>query len=189
MGNVGLCFAETELPFTRSYGVVRGKLIAGCYPGDLDPIQARMKLDGLARCRVGLVINLTEANEIGRSGKPFVDYRPALNEIVQTNGHDIQCERLSIRDMDVPTPTHMQMILNRIDQANAAKQVVYVHCWGGKGRTGTVVGCYLARHGMAVGDAALTLLNELTKASSYDFGDVPQTEAQCEFVRNWKHAH
>ncbi len=65
-------------------------------------------------------------------------------------------------------------------------EVVFVHCWGGKGRTGTVIGCYLARHGLATGEAALQLLNELAKTSSYNFGCVPQTLAQCAFVRNWQ---
>ena len=101
-------------------------------------------------------------------------------------GRTIQFERLPIRDVDVPTVAQMQRILDTIDDANAAGQAVYVHCLGGKGRTGTVVGCYLARHGLAVGDAALDRLNELTKAAPYDFGPVPQTSAQCDFVRNWR---
>jgi len=179
-------FKTTELPFPRAYCVSPGQLIAGCYPGDLEPAEARIKLEGLVRCQVGLVINLTEAEERNWDGKPFVDYRPMLNDIAQTAGHNIRCERLSIRDNDVPTASHMQIILDRIDRANADEQVVYVHCWGGKGRTGMVVGCYLARHRIAVGDEALVLLNKLAKASPYDFGPVPQTEAQREFVRNWR---
>ena len=59
-------------------------------------------------------------------------------------------------------------------------------CWGGKGRTGTVIGCYLARHGLAVGEAALIRLNEITKAALFDFGTVPQTITQGTFVRNWR---
>lgn len=33
--------------------------------------------------------------------------------------------------------------------ALAAGQTVYVHCYGGIGRTGTVVGCWLVRHGLS----------------------------------------
>lgn len=88
--------------------------------------------------------------------------------------------------MGVPTVAQMQRILDTIDGANAAGQVVYVHCLGGKGRTGTVVGCYLARRGLAVGEAALERLKELTMAAPYDFGPLPQTSEQCAFVRNWR---
>ena len=97
-----------------------------------------------------------------------------------------QWEHLAIRDCDVPAVAQMQKILDAIDQASVSGQIVYVHCWGGKGRTGTVVGCYLARQGVAVGEAALKLLSQLTKAAPYDFGYVPQTPAQCAFVRNWR---
>jgi len=55
----------------------------------------------------------------------------------------------------------MIRILDQIDRGMEQNPAVYLHCWGGRGRTGTVVGCYLARHGMAVGEAALDLLGEL----------------------------
>ncbi len=176
------------LPFPRSYCVVPGLLLAGCYPGDLDPTEAQAKLEGLVQCNVGLVINLTEVGETNWNGVQFVDYCPMLNGLAQKVGRSISCERLSIRDNDVPASEQMRLILDRIDEPNAAKQVVYVHCWGGKGRTAMVVGCYLARHGIAVGEGALVRLNELVKASAFNFGYVPQTKAQCEFVRNWKQA-
>jgi len=36
----------------------------------------------------------------------------------------------------------MHEILDTIDAALSAKRIVYVHCWGGVGRTGTVIGCH-----------------------------------------------
>jgi hypothetical protein len=174
------------LPFKRAYWAAPGRLVAGCYPGGLDPEEARRKLQGLIACGVGRVLSLMEADEVGVGGKPFVDYRPLLEALAQEAGRVLQFERLPIRDMDVPSIAQMQKILDAIDHANSTGQVVYVHCWGGKGRTGTVVGCYLARHGLAVGEAALKRLNELTKAAPYDFGYVPQTAKQCDFVRNWR---
>lgn len=160
--------------------------MAGCYPGDRDPAEAQQKLAGLVRCGVGVVVDLMHADEVDHAGQPFVDYRHALAEAARGAGRGVRCERLPIRDMEVPTSAHMRRILDTIDAANAAGDVVYVHCWGGKGRTGTVVGCYLARHGVAVGQAALVRLNELTRNVDYDFGPVPQTATQCDFVRDWK---
>lgn len=173
------------IPFPRSYWAAPNRLLAGCYPGDPDPAEARQKLNSLVVCGVGLVINLMHMDEVNHDGKPFVEYGPVLEEIARKSGRSVRCERLPIRDNDVPSVTHMRKILDMIDQSNAAGEVVYVHCWGGKGRTGTVVGCYLARHGLAVGDAALRRLKELAMASPYDFGPVPQTTAQCDFVRKW----
>lgn len=62
-----------------------------------------------------------------------------------------------------------------------------VHCWGGIGRTGTVVGCFLRGQGFT-GDAALqkvqTLYTEnMPKAARLAFS--PQTREQRDYVRNW----
>jgi len=174
------------LPFDRAYWVVPFLLLAGCYPGDSDPGVARRKLQGLIQCDVSRVISLMPSSETDTGGRPFVDYQAPLAELARSSGRVVQFDRLPIRDMDVPGISQMQKILDTIDQANAGGQIVYVHCWGGKGRTGTVVGCYLARHGLAAGDAALIQLKKLTKAAPYDFGPVPQTSAQCAYVRNWR---
>ena len=36
-----------KVPFNRSYWVVPGKLLAGCYPGSEDPIEEERNLKGL----------------------------------------------------------------------------------------------------------------------------------------------
>jgi hypothetical protein len=66
--------------------------------------------------------------------------------------------RCTIVDFGVPSPQEMTAILDVLDAALAAGRVVYLHCWGGVGRTGTVVGCYLVRHGMR-GEEALAALD------------------------------
>ena len=55
--------------------------------------------------------------------------------------------------MGTPTAGHVMQILDDIDAVRADGGTVYVHCWGGVGRTGTVVGCLLVRHGLDGGDA------------------------------------
>ncbi len=61
----------------------------------------------------------------------------------------IQTKRFPIKDMSVPTIKLMMAILNFIDLSLSENKIVYVHCWGGVGSTGTVVGCYLIWHGLA----------------------------------------
>ncbi len=66
---------------------------------------------------------------------------------------------------------------------------VYVHCWGGSGRTGTVVGCRLRRHGYAgVGDA-IELLRRLRVQGDRKGGHklTPQTAAQRLMVEQWEY--
>lgn len=48
--------------------------------------------------------------------------------------------------------------------------MVYLHCWGGIGRTGTIVGCWLARNGFP-GKAALCLAESLIECRGFDPAD------------------
>ena len=76
--------------------------------------------------------------------------------------------------------------LDAIDEALDAGRNVYVHCWGGIGRTGTVVGCWLVRHGMT-GDEALAEIAERWRGMEkrYRHPRSPQTAQQRAYVRNW----
>jgi protein-tyrosine phosphatase len=90
-----------------------------------------------------------------------------------------------IQDMKIPPMEVMVSILDEIDRAIEHNPAVYLHCWAGRGRTGTVVGCFLARHGMAVGEAALDLLEELRQNDPISHLPSPETRIQAEFVRKW----
>ncbi|NJN80266.1 MAG: hypothetical protein HC797_07245 [Anaerolineales bacterium] len=43
----------------------------------------------------------------------------------------------------------MKNILDTIDNEIENGNPVYVHCWGGVGRTGITAACYLIRHGLS----------------------------------------
>jgi protein-tyrosine phosphatase len=94
--------------------------------------------------------------------------------------------RESIPDMDVTDRQHMAAILDTIDADLAAGKTVYVHCWGGLGRTGMVVGCHLVRHGMDPAEA-LSRIPELRRDCASADQPSPQTEAQRSLVMWWQH--
>ena len=170
-------------PFGRAYWVVPGKFLAGCFPGELELEVATAKLVGLLEVEIRCVIALTGAHESGRGGLPFADYEPILKELAEARGIRVEVHRHPIADMGVPTAVGMRRTLDAIDAALAAGQPVYVHCWGGYGRTGTVVGCWLARHGYAAGAAVLERIAELRAGL---WGASPQTDAQCAMVVGWQ---
>ena len=65
-------------------------------------------------------------------------------------------------------------------------RTVYVHCWGGVGRTGTTVGCWLVRHGHT-GKEALRRIAEWWQGMEkiYFHPRSPETNEQREYVRSW----
>ncbi|MEO8827751.1 MAG: protein-tyrosine phosphatase family protein, partial [Lapillicoccus sp.] len=65
---------------------------------------------------------------------------------------------------------------------SAPPGVVYVHCWGGRGRTGTVVGCLLVDDGLSF-DEVIDRLAELRSTSSKAHVRVPESRTQDEVIR------
>jgi hypothetical protein len=173
------------VPFPRSYWVVPGKFLAGYYPGSRDSATARAKLQKLLKYGIRHLVNLMEGEENNFQGEKFVPYEEQLRSIANEMDIPIELVYMPIRDMEIPLVEGMVSILNEIDRAIEQNPAIYLHCWGGRGRTGTVVGCYLARHGMAVGEAALNLLGELRRNDPISHLPSPETEIQAEFVRTW----
>jgi hypothetical protein len=175
-----------DVPFDRSYWVEPGKLLAGCYPGDKNPKEAEAKLKGLLAYGIKLVVNLMEEDEVAHDGEPFVDYEETLQKIAIKIGIEVECIRIPIPDLTAPSPRLMKNILDYIDQAISQEKPVFVHCWGGKGRTGTVVGCFLARHGIAMAKEALEKIKDLRKNDSRAHEASPETDRQRYLVWNWR---
>ena len=173
---------QKDGPTLRSYWIIPDQLAAGAYPGKIGSgtINVRPEvLEQLLDSGVDTFINLTEDEPGG--GDEFLEmYDPFLT------GHCI-VDRFPIVDVNIPTEEFMVTILDAIDQYLSEGKVPYIHCWGGIGRTGTVVGCWLIRHGHATADSVGDLISELR------VGDVergyalsPEAESQWDFLLNWK---
>src|SRR3954462_6698555 len=119
-----------NLPFERSYWVEPGRLLAGYYPGDSDPVEADYKLQALLDCGVSRVFNLMEPDETDHSGRRFAAYQQRLQRLAEQRSRAVACVRFPIRDRGVPSAVTMRKILDALGTAMAAGETVYVHCWG-----------------------------------------------------------
>lgn len=94
-------------------------------------------------------------------------------------------KRNELRDLSTPKEETMVEILDTIDMVLLEKRNIYMHCFGGKGRTWMVVDCYLVRRGMP-GKQALEMIQELRRNIYIDNpGDSPETEGQRRMVLEW----
>jgi hypothetical protein len=169
---------NTPRPNSHTYWV-HEHFLAGEYPGAPDEREARDRLRAYLDTGVNFFVDLTRPGEM----RPYEDLLRR-----ETVGCGIQAEyrRLAIPDMGVPTRQTMLTVLDTIDLAVSAGRLVYVHCWGGVGRTGTVVGCYLVRHGHT-GDDALAEIARIwpTVGKVAWHPRSPETSEQVRFVREW----
>lgn len=169
-----------DRPIPDSYWVVPGQFLAGEYAGSRDEELTRQRLTRFLDAGFDTFFDLTQAGEL-------VPYEPILyDEALYYFDRTVTYRRFPIRDYSLPTKEQMKDILDFLDTALAAGRKVYLHCWGGVGRTGTTVGCYLVRHGLK-GEEALRRLNELYQSAGQNhlFPHSPETEEQRGFVLHW----
>ena len=172
--------SELNRPILESYWVEPGRFLAGEYPSYSYDEQARQRLDKFLDFNINTFIDLTDSDELP-------PYLPMLVEQACYYDIEIHHKRFAITDHSIPDTKTMKTILDAIDESLGAGRKVYVHCWGGIGRTGTVVGCYLVRHGLT-GQGALEQLAEWWKGvpKSRFWLHTPETKQQIKFVRNWE---
>ena len=140
--------------------MIPGRFAAGEYPGAKDPAEAAPKVESLLKSGINHFIDLTGLNMRGQPDN-LTPYSEIAQEQAHRLGLSVDWEQHTIVDGSVPeTPQHMAHIIDAIDAALGDDKTVYLHCLGGVGRTGTVVGCWLVRQGHT-GDAALDRIAEL----------------------------
>jgi hypothetical protein len=171
--------SQPALPLPESYWVVPGHLLAGEYPGSSNEVQARRRLTALLNAGFDTFIDLTRPGELEA-------YQPLLTEEARLAGLPVSHQRFAIGDFGLPGRAQMTQILNTLDLALATGHKVYLHCWGGIGRTGTTVGCYLVRHGQSGREALMQLAEwwrQVPKSARYPHS--PETTEQVNFILNW----
>jgi hypothetical protein len=170
----------TQRPIPDSYWVIPGQLLAGEYPSSLNQRLARQMIRALLDCGIDYFLDLTEE---GEAGLGF--YTPYLKEAAAELGVAFIHKRWPIRDFSAPKRGFVVEILDDLEQALADDHRVYLHCYGGIGRTGIVVGCYLVRHGMS-GKEALEQIAAWRKGTPDERRISPETEAQRRMVLRWR---
>ncbi|MCE1252270.1 MAG: dual specificity protein phosphatase family protein [Anaerolineae bacterium] len=171
---------KLNIPFEESYWVIPGQILAGEYPASkYFEYETRRRLTAMLLLGIDTWIDLTAPGELP-------DYEAILLEEAGWMDKPVTHNRYYIEDFGIPTPDQMQMLLDFINKALQEQHRLYIHCYAGIGRTGTVVGCFLAQHKNISGEAALALLADLRKDCPASRYTSPQSLEQWEMVKNWK---
>ena len=168
---------EPPKPDPNTYWVVPGKLLAGEYPGAQESEEARRRLRKFLQAGVRHFIDLTEAGKL----------EPYDKLLRKEGGSGTSYTRIPIRDESVPEqPKTMAAIIAAIDRGITEGGITYVHCWGGVGRTGLAVACWLQQR-YQTSDEALTNLADRWRscAKSIRRPRSPETSEQVKWVKKW----
>lgn len=162
-------------PLHQSYEVWgNGIIYAGEYPGDKNGEIAKQKIARMYHFGVRHFIDLTEEGEL----RPY--------------NHLLPCEttytRFPITDCGAPKSIEsVQRLLLRIEELKKMDGYVYVHCWGGVGRTGTIIACYLAQNWDEpdLNKTLEVLRRNFTKMPKSAYRETPETKEQIDFIERF----
>ena len=160
-------------PMHQSFHV-DGKIFAGEYPGDVSRMAAKEKVNGVLHFGIKNFIDLTEENEL----EPYSHLLP----------EGVSYYRFPIPDCNIPASVEsVHKLIDRIDELNNTDGYTFIHCWGGVGRTGTIVACYLARH---MKDCTIEkVLHELYERFKFmpksAYRTTPDTNGQVKFIESF----
>ncbi|KAK2467507.1 hypothetical protein APHAL10511_000362 [Amanita phalloides] len=148
--------------------------------------QYNPKIDALLRAGVRTFIDLTERGELQA-------YDQVLGQRAVLLGIDpstIEYHCFPIRDRCLPASQQLvQQVMCVLEDNERRGRLGAIHCRGGVGRTGTLVGCWLVHSHIAKdGQEALAIVDTLWKTvpKSKRISQSPETGAQYEFVLKFK---
>jgi len=147
------------------------------------------KLDALLHAGVRTFIDLTESGEL----RPYCgEVLSSRAELLGIEKHSIEYHRFPIPDRSLPQSVEfMYSVLDVLRDNERRGRITAVHCRGGIGRTGMVIGCWLVESGLAInGEEALSIIAREWKTveKCNKFPHSPETGPQFEFVLHFQAA-
>jgi ADP-ribosylglycohydrolase len=159
----------------HAWWVEPGVVLAGEFPGHPEPGRAAEKVNLLVDAGIRTFVDLTTPAD------PLEPYAAAVEAAAAARRLDLRHHGTGIPDFGVVDDAGYDEIVALVGRAKG-RGGVYIHCWGGVGRTGTVVGCLLAHEGHDADSIAerLALLRAGTRKAGRR---CPETDAQLEVIR------
>ncbi len=171
-------------PYPNSYWLEPDRILCGEYPKEIDDMEDDEAMDALLESGARVFIDLTSEGEL----KPYDVIARSRAEKLGIDPDTLQFHRFPVPDGSVPESTEdMQRIVDTVKAANKDELIAYIHCWGGRGRTGTVAGCLLSEITGHTGEDAMSDLQVRWQGcAKSERGPCPESDAQRNFILNWK---
>lgn len=145
-------------PTPESNWVIPGVLLVGAFPAEIDDTITFFQLSEILKSRINKFVCLQNEyridaqEEMWRSGEALRPYFKDVVNIVEnkdkfeTFNNSAVCDsaelsfvHFPIQDCGVANDTEVLFLCQQLVQSIYEGNRLYIHCWGGHGRTGTVV--------------------------------------------------
>ena len=169
-----LAFINRPLHQSYEVSVAGGAVYAGEYPGDKYGEKATEKLKRMYHFGIRHFIDLTEEGELC----PYNHLLPS----------DTTYTRFPIPDCGVPKSIEsVRRLLLRIEELKKMDGYVYLHCWGGVGRTGTIAACYLFQNEEEpdLNKTLEVLRGRFSEMPKSAYRETPETKEQINFIEQF----
>jgi predicted protein tyrosine phosphatase len=192
-------------PHKESNWVIPGRLIAGAYPADKDIEKTEENLLVILQTGVTHFVCLQseynpdateESVQSEKNIRPYMNdltrmfsgnaVVPAVAEAMKTlpiTIDDIEFIHVPIKDCNIINDTEVRNLVQTLYEKIVQNKKIYVHCWGGHGRTGTVNCILLSKlYGISAHESMLyNNVVHMFRKSPVPIGS-PQTRLQIEQV-------
>lgn len=175
------CSVDDALgPLSLSNWVLPGSLCVGGYPSAMSNEKAMTYAQAIVDSGLDTIVNLMQSNELSR----FREYAGLMTHLAKPR--PVQFLSFPIGDGSCPKDQNsfLALVDDLIKRLQSGRKL-YIHCWGGHGRTGTVLSVILgAIYPSRSADDCLSLCQELHTARGYNGMHRSPEESQKGFVRS-----
>lgn len=175
-GNARLHYDDRPAYFC--YRIGEARMWGAEYPGDSIESLAREKINHAIRFGITHFIDLTQEGEL-----------PPYKHLLPMDG-SVHYFRFPIKDAHAPESIEDVYGLTRYIETvlSNPNNAIYLHCWGGVGRTATIAGCWYALHyGTSYYTTICKLLEMWKECLKSNSQTIPDHWKQKDFIRQFVH--
>jgi N-glycosidase YbiA len=170
-----------EGPTLKSSWIVPKRILFGSYPGAKNRKLHKHMIEEILDCRINTFISLLEEGEEDWKWGGLNSYQETIKDM---NVPNIEFYNYPIPDNDIVDDDIVLEIIANINKFLDKERNIYIHCYGGKGRTGTIMAVFIGKTFGQSGKEAMKTIRMLydCRGDSNKKKKIPQSRIQRQQV-------
>ncbi|CAF4753858.1 unnamed protein product [Rotaria sp. Silwood1] len=148
-------------PTETSHWVISKRLLSSAYPGAKNLDEHRLITRAIYDSGIEVFVNLMRPTDLTR----FTPYEPEIRQYATQDGRPVEFLSFPIRDQFICRDDRkvLEFCSDLCKRITEDDQKILIHCWGGHGRTGTIISILIGMLFQFEADDALDYNDQLHK--------------------------